>query len=91
VSNNRERNLAAIWEGLVTRRPFWDPERDEASSSVLPFVISDDAPEITPEKEPEVQTQTKSRARTKKTARASRNRSPSSAKAKAEEGPPGGG
>ncbi len=48
VSTDREQNLAKIWDGLVTNRPFWDTEPEKLSSSVLRFVISEEPEETEP-------------------------------------------
>ncbi len=96
VSNNREQNLATLWEGLVNKRPFWRAEPDDPSSSVPPLVISDDSPETetdkVPEPEPEpaigaeAEAKPKPRARTRTATRRTASRSKPSAKIKADEG-----
>ncbi len=76
VSNDREQNLAKIWDGLVTNRPFWDTGSGESSSSVLQFVISEEregtqpeeksAPEAKAHRKSSVALPSKARTRTRK-------------------------
>ncbi len=64
VSNHREQNLTKIWDGLVTKRPFWDTNQTGPSPSVMPFVVSDEARAPAPEEKTEPFAETEAETKT---------------------------
>jgi CHAD domain-containing protein len=70
VSNDREQNLAKIWDDLIANRPFWDDAPDDSPASALHFVISEDAPGPAAKSQPAVKAEAKPAARRRTRTRA---------------------